>query len=343
MTDSDINIHGISGTYLDILGKARLNIKIGDMTNSVDFHLVKNLPVPCLIGSSDLKRFGAKIDLAADSITFDCTKNIPLHKIPDSVTPLLARKTYTVGPKQSLVIYAYAPRKVEYTGSYNLEYTEKFQNCTITSLINLEGRKRVKVQITNTTNKSFTITKDAQVANVKPLQQKDHSIYYLSEHELQTEFDIDVLSKQEACFATKKKCKRPIEKPTHSRKLEEVDPQLSDRDIIVRDLKFKKSLLTKEQQKRLFDLVYKYREAISLRGEIGKSKLFEYKLKLKDDASLLCKQPYQISMHEKGLMKREIEKLLKMNVIEPVTDPYVPCCAPAILVAKRDKSARLVY
>ena len=41
-------------------------------------------------------------------------------------------------------------------------------------------------------------------------------------------------------------------------------------------------------------------------------------------------------------MKKEIEKLLKMNVIEPVTDPYVPCCAPAILVAKRDKSARLV-
>ena len=104
----------------------------------------------------------------------------------------------------------------------------------------MEGRKRVKLQITNTTDKSFTITKDAQVANVKPLKQKYHFIYYLSEHELQTKFDIDVLSKQEACFATKKKCKRPIEKPTHSRKLEEIDPKLSDRDIIVRDLKFKK-------------------------------------------------------------------------------------------------------
>ena len=41
-------------------------------------------------------------------------------------------------------------------------------------------------------------------------------------------------------------------------------------------------------------------------------------------------------------MKKEIDKLLKMNVIEPVTNPYVPYCAPAILVAKRDKSARLV-
>ena len=41
-------------------------------------------------------------------------------------------------------------------------------------------------------------------------------------------------------------------------------------------------------------------------------------------------------------MKKEKDKLLKMNVIEPVTDPYVPCCAPAILVAKRDRSARLV-
>ena len=38
----------------------------------------------------------------------------------------------------------------------------------------------------------------------------------------------------------RKSVKRPIEKPTHSRKLEEIDPKLSDRDIIVRDLKFKK-------------------------------------------------------------------------------------------------------
>ena len=126
------------------------------------------------------------------------------------------------------------------------------------------------------------------------------------------------------------------------RKLEEIDPKLTDRDIIARDLKSNKSLLTKDQQQKLFDLVYKYRKAFRLRGEIGKSKSFEYQLKLKENASLLCKQPYQLSVHEKELMKKEIDKLLKMNVIEPVTDPYVPFCAPAILVAKRDKSARPV-
>ena len=79
-----------------------------------------------------------------------------------------------------------------------------------------------------------------------------------------------------------------------------------------------------------------------MRGEIGKSNSFEDQLKLKENASLLCKQPYQLSIHEKELMKKEIDKLLKMDVIVLVTDPYVPCCAPAILVAKRDKYARLV-
>ena len=70
--------------------------------------------------------------------------------------------------------------------------------------------------------------------------------------QLHMHFDIDVLSKQEACFATtKKKCKRPIEKPTHSRKLEEIDPKLTDKDIITRDLKYNKSLLTKDQQQTL--------------------------------------------------------------------------------------------
>ena len=207
----------------------------------------------------------------------------------------------------------------------------------------MEGRKRVKLTITNNTGlyykQGFTINRDSLVAHVKPLQEKEHSIYYLSEHALETEFDIDVLSKQEACFATtKKKYKRPIEKPTHSRTLEEVDPKLTDRDIIARDLKYNKSLLTKDQQQKLFDLVYKYRKAFSLRGEIGKSKSFECQLKLKENASLLCKQPYQLSIHEKELMKKEIDKLIKMNVIERVTDPYVPCCVPT----KRDKSARLV-
>ena len=140
----------------------------------------------------------------------------------------------------------------------------------------------------------------------------------------------------------RKSVKSPIEKPTHSRTLEKIDPKLTDRDIIARDFKYNKSLLTKDQQQKLFDLVCKYRKAFSLRAEIGKSKSFEYQLKLKENASLLCKQPYQLSIHEKEPMKKEIDKLLKMNVIEPVTDPYVPCCAPAILVAKRDKSARLV-
>ena len=100
----------------------------------------------------------------------------------------------------------------------------------------------------------------------KTTSRKEHSIYYLSEHALETEFDIDVLSKQEACFATtKKKCKRPVEKPTHSRKLEETDPKLTDKDISARDLKYNKSLLTKDQQQKLFDLVCKHRKAFSFR------------------------------------------------------------------------------
>ena len=256
VTHSDINIHGISGTYLNILGKTRLDIKIGNVTHYVDFHLVKNLPMSCLLGRSDMKRFGAIINLATDTVTFDST-TIQLQKIPDTDLPLLALKSYNVSPKQSLVINAYTPKKVEYTGSYILEPTAKFQNCASTCLINLEGRKRVKLTITNNTDKCFTINRDSLVAHVKPLQEKEHSIYYLSEHVLETEFDIDVLSKQEACFATtKKKCKRPIEKPTHSRKLEEIYPKLTDRDIIARDLKYKKSLLTKDQQQELFDLVY---------------------------------------------------------------------------------------
>ena len=53
------------------------------------------------------------------------------------------------------------------------------------------------------------------------------------------------------------------------------------------------------------------------------------------------KQPYCLNIFERNLMRAKIEKMIKLGVIERC-DRYVPCVSPALLLAKKDKSARIL-
>ena len=96
------------------------------------------------------------------------------------------------------------------------------------------------------------------------------------------------------------------------------------------------------ETEKLYKIAYNLRLAFSLRGELGKSGSMVYDVRLKRDADNFYRQSYKSSDHERYLMRQEIAKLLKLGIIEPSPCSYVQFCSPALLVAKSDKSARLV-
>ena len=85
----------------------------------------------------------------------------------------------------------------------------------------------------------------------------------------------------------------------------------------------------------------KYKQAFSLRGELGRTTNFKYKLRFHSGAKFLYKQPFRLSSFEQKLMKLEIEKMLKLRVIERC-DSYVPSVCPTFLLVKKDKSAKIL-
>ena len=57
------------------------------------------------------------------------------------------------------------------------------------------------------------------------------------------------------------------------------------------------------------------------------------------DAAPIAQRPYRLSFHEQQVEREEVEKLLKLGLIEP---NYGPWCSPTILIPKKDGGYRLV-
>ena len=127
-------------------------------------------------------------------------------------------------------------------------------------------------------------------------------------------------------------------KPSFSRPLCPDDAGGSDENIVRQCVEKYAKRLPRDHKEQLIKLILKYREAFSLR-ELGRTTNFKYQLRFHPDAKFLHKQPYRSV--ERDLMKAEIEKMLKLGVIERC-DRYVPSVCQASLLAKKDKSSRIL-
>ena len=80
----------------------------------------------------------------------------------------------------------------------------------------------------------------------------------------------------------KRKNKNKINiKPTFSRPL--IEENLTPEQMIRKYAKFNKKLLTKGEQEQLINKLIEHREALSIYGEVGRSKSYAYSLKMKPD------------------------------------------------------------
>ena len=122
--------------------------------------------------------------------------------------------------------------------------------------------------------------------------------------------------------------------------LEPTDDRLKmyDQEIIDRDIKFEECLLDQEGKIKVKELLYRYKDALSLHSEVGRTNItVDFDL---SDYSPFYIRPYTVSAAEKPIIDKELDKLVKMGILEENSTQY---SSPVMLLKKKDsKTMRLV-
>ena len=90
-------------------------------------------------------------------------------------------------------------------------------------------------------------------------------------------------------------------------------------------------------QQVLDALLNKYNEVFS--PTPGEAQVAPFTIKLQDGAATSSRPPYQVPIHLRGEVNKEIDKMVHLNIIEP--SQAVDWCAPIVPVRKPDKTIRI--
>ena len=114
--------------------------------------------------------------------------------------------------------------------------------------------------------------------------------------------------------------------------LDETDSrlQMTDEEIVNRDIIFATTPLNVTQQQQVKDLLLKYKDALSLHSEVGDTNL-TIDFNLTDDSPFYIR-PFTVSASEKPIIDRELQKLVQMGILKEEHSAY---SSPVMLLRKK--------
>ena len=113
------------------------------------------------------------------------------------------------------------------------------------------------------------------------------------------------------------------------------DPRrnMTDLEIMKLKINLSESELDAPKKDLLYQELLKYREAFSLRDEIGSCPFFEVSLKLKDDTPFFVR-PYPIREDMKPVVQKEMDRLERLGIIKKGLTGY---SSPVLLVKRKNQ------
>ena len=115
---------------------------------------------------------------------------------------------------------------------------------------------------------------------------------------------------------------------------------MTDREILEKYINLNKSCLSKEEKIKVMDMLFKYKEAFSLRDEIGTYPNIEVEIDVTDKSPFFIK-PYHIREEDKAFIDKEMKQLCYMGILKEGFSAY---SSPVMLISRklaRDK--RVTY
>ena len=114
---------------------------------------------------------------------------------------------------------------------------------------------------------------------------------------------------------------------------------MSDREILDKYIDLDKSCLTDVEKKQVMDILYKYKEAFSLRDEIGTCPNIEVEIDVTDKSPFFIR-PYHVEEEDKNISDKGMKRLCYLGILKEGFSVY---SSPVMLISKKiTKDKRVV-
>ena len=90
---------------------------------------------------------------------------------------------------------------------------------------------------------------------------------------------------------------------------------MMDREILEKYIDLGTSCLNKEEKLKMMDMLYKYKEAFSLRDEIGTCSNIEVEIEVTDKSPFFIR-PYHVREEDKVVIDKEMKRLCYMGILK---------------------------
>ena len=114
---------------------------------------------------------------------------------------------------------------------------------------------------------------------------------------------------------------------------------MTDRKILEKYVNLEMSCLNKKEKVKVMDMLYKYKEAFSLRDEIGTCPNIEVEIGVTDKLPFFIRL-YHVREEEKGVMDKKMKRLCYMGILKEGFSAY---SSPVMLISRKlTKEKRVV-
>ena len=114
---------------------------------------------------------------------------------------------------------------------------------------------------------------------------------------------------------------------------------MTDREILEKYINLNDSCLSKEEKIKVMDMLFKYKEAFSLRDEIGTCPNHEVEIDVTDKSPFFIR-PYHIGEEDKAFIDKEMNRLCYMGILK---EGFSAFSSPVMLISRKlTKDKRVV-
>ena len=112
---------------------------------------------------------------------------------------------------------------------------------------------------------------------------------------------------------------------------------MTDREILDKDIDLESSCLTRGEKQKLRNLIYEYKDAFSLRDEIGTCPNIKVKFDVTDSSPFFIR-PFHARGEDKAILDKEMKRLCYLGILK---EGFLAYSSPVMLISRKmtqDKS-----
>ena len=106
---------------------------------------------------------------------------------------------------------------------------------------------------------------------------------------------------------------------------------MTDREILEKYVDLKNSCLNKEEKVNVMDMLFKYKEAFSLRDEKGTCPNTEVEIEVTDKSPFFIR-PYHVREEDKAIIDKEMKRLCYMGILK---EEFLAYSSPVMLISRK--------